>query len=244
MRKPQNFQWKEMTMGTCYYPERWSRELWQDDLQRMKAAGITVIRVAEFAWNKVEPEEGVFTFDFWDDFLDLSEKLGMKVIFCTPTATPPAWLTEKYPEVLNADIQGNLYRHGTRRHYNYNSPKYRELCARITEKFASHYGPRKNIIGWQIDNELNCEKDVFYSESDTKAFRLFLKWQPVQCLFDPLIPEIPFMATLALIVDNVHAALFHPFMVETVYFQKSVLCSARLEYGRHIDRRIFFPCFL
>ncbi len=60
MRKPQNFQWKEMTMGTCYYPEHWSRELWQDDLQRMKAAGITVIRVAEFAWNKVEPEEGVF----------------------------------------------------------------------------------------------------------------------------------------------------------------------------------------
>ena len=59
MRKPQNFQWKEMTMGTCYYPEHWSRELWQDDLQRMKAAGITVIRVAEFAWNKVEPEEGV-----------------------------------------------------------------------------------------------------------------------------------------------------------------------------------------
>ena len=63
MRKPQNFQWKEMTMGTCYYPEHWSRELWQDDLQRMKAAGITVIRVAEFGWNKVEPEEGVFTFD-------------------------------------------------------------------------------------------------------------------------------------------------------------------------------------
>ena len=77
MRKPQNFQWKEMTMGTCYYPEHWSRELWQDDLQRMKAAGITVIRVAEFAWNKVEPEEDVFVFDFWDEFLEL----------CTQTLT-------------------------------------------------------------------------------------------------------------------------------------------------------------
>ena len=76
MRKPQNFQWKEMTMGTCYYPEHWSRELWQDDLQRMKAAGITVIRVAEFAWNKVEPEEGVFTFDFWDEFMDFMSFLG------------------------------------------------------------------------------------------------------------------------------------------------------------------------
>ena len=166
---------QRLVMGTCYYPEHWPKEMWREDLLRMLECGIEVIRVAEFSWSKVEPAEGNFTFDFWDDFLDLSEKLGMKVIFCTPTATPPAWLTERYPEVLNADIQGNLYRHGTRRHYNYNSPKYRELCARITEKFASHYGPRKNIIGWQIDNELNCEKDVFYSESDTKAFRLFLR---------------------------------------------------------------------
>lgn len=69
-----------MTMGTCYYPEHWSRELWQDDLQRMKAAGITVIRVAEFAWNKVEPEEDDFVFDFWDEFLELCKLEEMQVI--------------------------------------------------------------------------------------------------------------------------------------------------------------------
>lgn len=175
MRKPQNFQWKEMTMGTCYYPEHWSRELWQDDLQRMKAAGITVIRVAEFGWNKVEPEEGVFTFDFWDEFLELCKREEMHVIFGTPTATPPAWLTEKYPEVLNCRQDGVPYRHGARRHYNYNSPKYRELSARIVEKLAQHYGKHPAIVGWQIDNELNCEVDEFYSEADSVAFRTFLK---------------------------------------------------------------------
>ena len=175
MRKPQNFQWKEMTMGTCYYPEHWSRELWQDDLQRMKAAGITVIRVAEFGWNKVEPEEGVFTFDFWDEFLELCKQEEMHVIFGTPTATPPAWLTEKYPEVLNCRQDGVPYRHGARRHYNYNSPKYRELSARIVEKLAQHYGKHPAIVGWQIDNELNCEVDEFYSEADSVAFRTFLK---------------------------------------------------------------------
>ena len=90
MRKPQNFQWKEMTMGTCYYPEHWNRELWQDDLRRMKAAGITVIRVAEFAWNKVEPEEGVFTFDFWDEFLELCKQEDITI-----TIHPN---TENYPQ--------------------------------------------------------------------------------------------------------------------------------------------------
>ena len=175
MRKPQNFQWKEMTMGTCYYPEHWSRELWQDDLQRMKAAGITVIRVAEFAWNKVEPEEDVFVFDFWDEFLELCKLEEIHVIFGTPTATPPAWLTEKYPEVLNCRQDGVPYRHGARRHYNYNSPKYRELSARIVEKLAQHYGKHPAIVGWQIDNELNCEVDEFYSEADSVAFRNFVK---------------------------------------------------------------------
>ena len=166
---------QRMVLGTCYYPEHWSDRLWKEDLLRMLDTGIEVIRIAEFAWSKVELTEGNFNFDFFDRFLDLAEEVGMKVIFCTPTATPPAWLTEKYPEVLNADINGNLYRHGMRRHYNYNSPVYRKLCARITEQFASHYGKRKCIIGWQIDNELNCEKDVFYSESDTQAFRVFLQ---------------------------------------------------------------------
>ena len=168
-------QGERLTLGTCYYPEHWPQAMWRSDLERMKENGIEVVRIAEFAWSKVEPREGEFTFDFFDEFLDLAAKMEMKVIFCTPTATPPAWLTHKYPQVLNASIEGIKYRHGARRHYNYNSPKYQELTKIIVEKFASHYGPHPNIIGWQIDNEINCELNLFYSESDTFAFREFLK---------------------------------------------------------------------
>lgn len=162
-------------IGTCYYPEQWPREMWKSDLQRMKQVGIGIIRVGEFAWSKIEKTEGAFDYSFFDGFLDMAEAEGIKVIFGTPTATPPAWLTHKYPETLNADKNGVLYRHGDRRHYNYNSPKYRELCSRIVEKSASHYAKRKCIIGWQIDNEINCQVDVFYSESDSTAFRTFLQ---------------------------------------------------------------------
>lgn len=171
----QNFCWPVKTMGVDYYPEQWSESLWEEDLDRMKDAGTRCVRIAEFGWNMVEPEEGQFTFDFYDRFLDLCEKKGMKVIFGTPSATPPAWLTEKYPEVLNASMEGVLYRHGSRRHYNYNSPKYRELVSRIVEKEAQHYGPHPALTGWQIDNELNCETADFYSEADNAAFREFLK---------------------------------------------------------------------
>ena len=122
---------KKLVLGTCYYPEHWPETMWREDLCRMLDTGIEVIRVAEFAWNLFEPEEGRFDFTFFDRFLDLCDEVGMKVIFCTPTATPPAWLTEKYPEALNADMSGVLYRHGARKHCGYNSLAFRTLSARV-----------------------------------------------------------------------------------------------------------------
>ncbi len=161
-----------VSLGVCYYPEHWQEADWENDLQRMLASGIETVRIA---WNLIEPREGSFDYAFFDRFLDVAEKTGMQVVFCTPTATPPAWLTKKYPEVLNATMEGVVYQHGFRRHYNYNSPKYQELCRRIVGRIAAHYASRPCIVGWQIDNEFNCETAEFYSESDSSAFRNFLK---------------------------------------------------------------------
>lgn len=175
MRKEQKFKWDRISLGVCYYPEHWDRSMWRSDLQRMKEHGIFTVRIAEFAWNLVEPEDGKFQYGFWDAFLDLAQEEQVGVIFGTPTATPPSWLSEKYPEILNCTKDGVKYRHGMRRHYNYNSPVYQQYSRRIVEKLAEHYAQHPAIIGWQIDNELNCETNVFYSESDSAAFREFLK---------------------------------------------------------------------
>lgn len=170
-----SIQLEEIQLGVCYYPEHWPESMWEDDLRRMRELNITVIRVAEFAWSIFEPEEGIFRFDFFRQVLDLAQQQGLKVILGTPTATPPAWLTERYPEVLNATKEGTLYRHGMRRHYNYSSPKYRELCARIVIRMAEAYADHPAVIGWQLDNEFNCEKNVFYAEADHVAFREWVK---------------------------------------------------------------------
>ena len=169
------YQWRQYELGVCYYPEQWDESLWREDLQRMKEAGIGTVRAAEFCWAIFEPAEGEFHFELFDRFLALCAEEGIKVILGTPTATPPAWLTEAYPETLNALPDGTLLRHGGRRHYNYNSPVYQRLCARIVEEMARHFGPHPAVIGWQIDNELNCETDEFHSEADSAAFRAFLK---------------------------------------------------------------------
>ncbi|MFD1175426.1 beta-galactosidase [Paenibacillus puldeungensis] len=164
-----------LTLGVCYYPEHWPEELWEEDFRRMREMNISVIRMAEFAWAIFEPEEGKYDFSFFHRVMDLAHNYGIKVILGTPTATPPAWLTHKYPEVLNANVEGVLYRHGMRRHYNYSSPKYRALSERIVRKMVEAYKDHPAVIGWQIDNELNCETNVFYSEADHEAFREWLK---------------------------------------------------------------------
>ncbi len=170
-----NLQMDHITLGVCYYPEHWDRALWAEDLDRMKALGLETVRIAEFAWNFFEPHEGEFTFSFFDDFMELALTKGMKVIFCTPTATPPAWMSEKYPEILNADADGHLFRHGMRRHASLNSEKYQFFTARIVEKLAEHYAKYPNIIMWQLDNEINCHISEYYAESDHKAFRTYLR---------------------------------------------------------------------
>ncbi len=165
----------QLYLGACYYPEHWPEKLWEDDYRRMTDLGLSVIRVAEFAWTIFEPQEGIFSFDLFDRAIDLAHRYGLKVVFGTPTATPPAWLTHKYPEVLNVTRDGVAYQHGQRRHYNYNAPIYRELSARIVRKLAEHYSDHPAVVGWQIDNEINCEVNVFYSQADHAAFREWLK---------------------------------------------------------------------
>lgn len=170
-----SIQLQSLQLGVCYYPEQWSDSLWEDDFRRMKAMNMSYIRIGEFAWSIFEPQEGVYQFELFDRVLDLAQQYELKVIMGTPTATPPAWLTHKYPEVLNSTLEGVTYQHGMRRHYNYSSPKYRELCATITRQMANHYKDHPAIVGWQIDNELNCEVSVFYAEADHTAFREWLQ---------------------------------------------------------------------
>ena len=169
--------WHELgiTLGVCYYPEHWPKSIWEDDIDRMLDMGIRFVRIAEFAWTIMEPEESVFDFSLFDEFISLCENKKMKVILGTPTATPPAWLTMKYPQTLNADNSGNPYSHGHRRHYNMNTDIYMKLSARIVEKMANRFKDSNAVIGWQLDNEFNCSISSYYSKADDAAFKKYCK---------------------------------------------------------------------
>lgn len=162
-------------LGVCYYPEHWREELWEEDFRRMAEMGFGVVRMGETAWSVMEPEEGRYDFSLFDRAANGAASHGLKIIMGTPTYAPPAWLTQKYPESLRVDFRGQTMAHGSRRHYNYTSPKYLELCAGIVTAMAEHYKDHPAVIGWQIDNELNCHSDASFSASDREAFREWCK---------------------------------------------------------------------
>lgn len=161
-----------LVLGTAWYPEQWPEARWEQDLALMQAAGINMVRVAEFAWSTMEPQEGQFDFAWLDRAIDLSAKHGIKTVLGTPSAAPPAWLTQKYPETLAVWDNGRTATHGNREHYRFTSEKYLQLSRRVAEEMAKHYGHNPNVIGWQIDNEYG---PVSYDEETRRQFQQFLK---------------------------------------------------------------------
>ncbi len=120
----------------------------------MEAAGIHVVRVGEFAWSTMEPSEGNFQLDWLQRAVRLAAKHHIQVVLGTPTAAPPAWLTQKYPDTLLVDETGKRAVHGNRQQFSFTSPRYREFCRRISEAMAQHLATEPNVIGWQLDNEI------------------------------------------------------------------------------------------
>lgn len=143
--------------GVSYYPEHRSAEEMEKELLLLKESGMNVVRMGEFAWCKFEPRDGVFEFTWMDEAIEKMAGIGIDTILCTPTACPPAWLIEKYPEILYVDNRGFTRPFGGRRHYCYNNPIYRKYSERIAEEMARHYKDNPHVIAYQIDNELAQE---------------------------------------------------------------------------------------
>ena len=170
-----NSRYESFRFGVCYYPEQWPESYWEDDARRMEECGVNTVRLGEFGWALMEPREGHFDFSLFDRAIETLGRHGIKTIFGTPTATPPKWLTHKYPEVLDVFEDGRPANDQSRRQYCYNSPVYRRFSRKIVEALALHYRNNTNIIGWQIDNEMNNENPECFSASCRAAFRTWLR---------------------------------------------------------------------
>ncbi|WP_233873005.1 beta-galactosidase [Paraburkholderia adhaesiva] len=165
-----------MRLGVCYYPEHWPESMWRDDATRMVELGIEQVRIAEFAWSRIEPAPGEYDWGWLDRAIDTLASAGLKIVMCTPTATPPKWLIDRHPEILPVGADGRRRAFGSRRHYDFSSPAWFEASRRICEAVAARYGQHPAIAYWQTDNEYGCHQTVLsYSDAAVQRFRAWLK---------------------------------------------------------------------
>lgn len=157
-------------LGVCYYPEQWPTSLWREDARRMKALGLTYVRIGEFAWSRFEPQPGTYDFAWFDQIIDILSEAGLKVVIGTPTATPPKWLIDRHPEILPVDPDtGRTRGFGSRRHYDFSSEVYRRESDRIVLALAERYGQHPGVVGWQTDNELSCHDTTLSASPAARA---------------------------------------------------------------------------
>jgi beta-galactosidase len=164
-----------MTIGSYYYPEQWPHEYWSRDLEKMAEVGFEFTHFGEFAWSFIEPQEGKFDFKWLDEAVELAHQNRIKVIMCTSTPTPPAWLEQKHPEVLMVNAEGRTMQHGSRQQISWSSPVYRQYVAKMVEAIGKHYGNDNRIWGWQLDNEPSHYGQYDYSPAAQESFRHWLK---------------------------------------------------------------------
>lgn len=162
-----------MKIGVDYYPEQWDKNLWRQDVDRMKNAGVSAVRMGEFAWSRLEPREGEYDFNWLDEIISIFQEREIEVFLGTPTNTPPLWLFEKYPEIIQVDKSGQRIPIGIRGHRCLNSPVFREKCKQIITQMVSRYAGNAWVTGYQIDNEL--EANYCCCPVCEEKFRTFLK---------------------------------------------------------------------
>lgn len=163
------------TLGVCYYPEHWPEDMWAQDAAAMVAAGLTWVRIGEFAWSRLEPTPGQFEFDWLDRAIATLADVGLKVVLGTPSATPPRWMLDRFPDMLAVDATGQPRTFGSRRHYCHSHIGYRDAARDMAARLGKRYGRDPRIHAWQIDNEYGCHETTrSYSAAARTAFRDWL----------------------------------------------------------------------
>ena len=171
-----------MSVGIYYYPEHWDKSDWERDIKNISELGFEFIHLAEFAWINMEPQEGVYDFEWLDEVINLATKYNLKVILGTPTAISPEWMGIKYPEIYAMGSNYLRAEHGTRAQQSLNNSIWRDFSKKIITKLGERYGENTAVIGWQLDNEPEAKED--YSPSSHEAFKVWLenKYKTVDAL--------------------------------------------------------------
>jgi beta-galactosidase len=159
--------------GAAYYAEYHLEDRTTADLDLMKAAGFTVIRVGESVWSTWEPRDNEFDLDWLQPVLDGAHERGISVIIGTPTYAVPPWLQTAYPEIAAERRTGAPVPWGARQEVDYSHPAFLFHAERVIRAVVARYADHPAVIGYQVDNEPGME--LFHNRGSFQRFVRRLK---------------------------------------------------------------------
>jgi beta-galactosidase len=158
--------------GGDYNPEQWPEDVWVEDVALMRRARVNLVTIGVFAWSRLEPERGRYTFGWLDRVLDLLHGGGVKVCLATPTASPPPWFSMAHPDALPVNADGVRLVHGSRDTYCASAPAYRQAALSIAGALADRYRDHPALAMWHVHNEYGT---TCYCARVDAAFRRWLR---------------------------------------------------------------------
>ncbi len=160
--------------GGDYNPDQWLSmpEVLEEDVRLMQEAHVNCVSVGIFSWAALEPEEGVYAFDWLDKVIDRLWQGGIRVILATPSGARPAWMAQKYPEVLRVNNHLQRRHFGERHNHCASSPVYRRKVQEIDRALAERYAQHPGVILWHISNEFS---GACWCDQCQQNFREWLK---------------------------------------------------------------------
>jgi beta-galactosidase len=172
--------------GGDYSPEQWPEEVWLEDIDLMRRAGVNSVNLGVFSWGLLEVADGTFEFGWLDRIMDLLHAGGIGVNLATPTAAPPIWLHQAHPEILPVDANGIRVSQGGRLGWSPSSATFRRYALRIVEKLAERYGEHPALRLWHVSNELGNENASCFSAETGTAWQRWLeaKFSTIDALND------------------------------------------------------------
>lgn len=160
-------------IGANYHPHDWPCERWEKDLQLMKQAGFDTVRLGHLCWDSYEPEEGVYTFEWFDRVMDLCEKYEIKVVLDVSMHPAPIWVHKLCPGCnvggKNGDLQAPLRRYMD----DVSDPEYQKYALRFARIIVSRYKNHPALFAFGLCNELGAGYPS-YSEASRKRFQAWL----------------------------------------------------------------------
>ncbi len=164
-----------MLYGADYNPDQWPEEVWDEDVRLMQEAGVNIVSLGIFAWSRIQPAEDVWDFAWLDTVIEKLHAGGIAVNLATATASPPPWVSARYPETLPTDENGASYWPGSRQHFAPSSPVYRRLAGELVRRIAERYARHPAVVMWHVGNEFGCHLPMDFSDAARDAYRVWLR---------------------------------------------------------------------